>query len=224
MQHSIDLVELDLLQLNSVDEFCQAVRQLYQEAALDAFDLGLPAAAVYWRADCRSIEFSDTPIEDGDLLGFAPSPLAALEVTARADVWPKVRHALLEATLSQDPPFDPLPRPDAICAQLLGELVARVNLVQTVPDPAPDIVAWNCWKRAEGRPTTPRGPPPLSSRLWTYLPPSFSRASSLPPAWIRRQAAASRLPPYPSPCPPRLDLCRGMADPLPPPGSPAASN
>lgn len=203
MQHSLDLVELDLLQLNSVDEFCQAVRQLYQEAALDAFDLGLPAAAVYWRADCRSIEFSDTPIEDGDLLGFAPSPLAALEVTARADVWPKVRHALLEATLSQDPPFDPLPRPDAICAQLLGELVARVNLVQTVPDPAPDIVRMELLE-ACGRTTD--NAEEATTLVLTALDPSAAQllprllvASGVDPSAGRRQPPASLSFPMPPP-------------------------
>lgn len=140
MQHSLDLVELDLLRLNGVDEFCHAVRNLYREAVLDAFDLGHPAAAVYWRATAQAIDFSSAPLEDGDLLGFPATPLASLEATASADFWPKVRRALLQGLFAQDPPLPLVASPDSWRVELLGEMVARVNNVQTVPNPAPDVL------------------------------------------------------------------------------------
>lgn len=119
--------------------------------------------------------------------------------------------------------INPLPRPDVLCVQLLGELVAHVNLVQTVPDPAPDIVRMELLE-AGGRTTD--NAEEAAALVLTALDPAATRllprllvASGVDPSAGHRQPPSSLSFPM---SPPRLDPCRGVADLLPPPGSPSA--
>lgn len=140
MQHSLDLVELDVLRLNAIDEFLFTLRSLYREAVLDAFDMPATCPPVYWRATSAAIEFSSAPLDGGSLLGFPATAISSLESTAPIDFWPRVRRALLGSIFDQEPPGELVQFPDAWRAELLAELVERVNLVHTVPDPRPDVI------------------------------------------------------------------------------------